>query len=86
MEGEEPEGIPSRFTVERVLAARDDGMSVTFTLSLLYSAQESHSSLFHGEERRPCHGRWAYADNILSYVMWESPCNQWLQLGIGTQV
>lgn len=59
MEGEEPDGIPSRFTVERVLAARDDGVSVTFTLSLLYSAQESHSSLFHEKERRRCHGRWA---------------------------
>lgn len=66
---EEPEGIPSRVTAARFLATGTDGWSVTFTLSLLYSAQERHSSLLHVKEKRPRHGRRACADNILSYVV-----------------
>lgn len=65
---EEPEGIPSRVTAARFLAAGTGGRSVTFTLSLLYSAQEHHSSLLH-VKKRPRHGRRACADNILSYVV-----------------
>lgn len=53
---EEPEGISSRVTAARFLAAGTDGRSVTFTLSLLYSAQECHSNLLHVKEKRPHHG------------------------------
>lgn len=37
---EEPEGIPSRVTAARFLAAGTDGRSVIFILGVLYSAQE----------------------------------------------